>query len=206
MHTMSNSYRTTLPRIIAARNFRRDREGNIILPRVIERVPRLGDLHPLSKSDIASVLPRMPASYLYGLRAVELRPRVLGTGQPFGRYSRAEKVIHLYSLPATEWRLPDTGYSGRMYQRYGASVETKGGFQIVRWSRAEYLACFMYEEVFLHELGHHRDYQYPCRNKIPQSRNLREISANLRAYRLASWRSFERTFGPIDGEPLPGGA
>ena len=202
---MSKSYRTERPRVLAAKNFKRDREGNVILPRVIERAPRLGDIHPLSKSDIVTALWKMPAAYLYGLRVIELRPRVGKTGYPFGCYRTIEKAIHLYSLPDV-WRFSYKGYSGQMYRRYGADVETKSGFQTVRWSRDEYLACFMYEDVLLHELAHHYDYQYPRRNKIPQNRRLSEHSTNRRAYRLAYWRSFERIFGSIEDEPLPGGA
>lgn len=203
---MSKSYRTELPGVIAARNFRRDREDEPILPRIVERPPRRGDVHPLTRSALLKILPQMPISYLYGLRRVELRPRLAGVGHPFGRYRSVEKAVILYSLPPDEWRFPGPSCFGEIYQYYGADILTEGDFQIVRWSRPEYLACFMYEEVFLHELGHHKDCQYPCRNKIPEGLRQREISANRHAYKLAYWRSFEKTLGPIADEPLPGGA
>jgi hypothetical protein len=72
---VSRSYRTQKEEVIAKRNISRDSKDKLVLPRVIERKPREGDIHPISKSRVESVLAKTPDAYLYGLSRIELRAR-----------------------------------------------------------------------------------------------------------------------------------
>lgn len=189
---MSKSYRTELTRKIAARCFPRDREGNGILPRVIERKPCEGDVHPLHKRHIVAFLRGMPIDYLYGLKRVELRPRTSDEiGKPYGCYLIDEKAISIYSVPATQWQVSEIEAEWA-FQLHGAEVKVEQDHLQVLWHKPVDLAYFMYREVFLHELGHHYDNQYRYKRKELQGRPAREASANRRAFELAKKQTFTR--------------
>jgi hypothetical protein len=186
---MSASYRTTKTWIAAARRFPRDREGNGILPRVIEREPRIGDVHPLRKQHIVAFLHKLPIDYLYGLKRIELRPRPSDEiGKPYGCYLVDEKIIILYSVPALQWQVSDKG--AWLFELHGAEIEAKQDAVFVHWKKPVDLAYFMYREVFLHELGHHYDNQYRNKRKWPQTVSAHESSANRRAFNLAKREAF----------------
>lgn len=67
--------------------------------RIIVKKPRIGDIHPISKTEILEYLEALPPEYLYHLKTIELLPRVHEPGQPYGNYISAEKRIVLYSHP-----------------------------------------------------------------------------------------------------------
>jgi hypothetical protein len=52
---MSRSFRTQKESVIAARRIKKDQQGDIILPRIIERKPAFGDIHPISKTAIKRI-------------------------------------------------------------------------------------------------------------------------------------------------------
>ena len=68
---MTRSYRTDHPRRVAERRVRRDPKGDPLPPRIIERRPRRGDVHPLPKFVLSRMIPDVPLEYLYGLRQIE---------------------------------------------------------------------------------------------------------------------------------------
>lgn len=72
---MSRSYRTLKESMLAKRRLIKNKNGEIILPRVIERRPASGDVHPLSKTAIRGILKKLPLEYVYGLKHIELRAR-----------------------------------------------------------------------------------------------------------------------------------
>lgn len=184
---MSLNSRTIPTKKIAARRFARDREGRPVLPRVVERRPRPGDIHPLDRKHLALFLRYQPTDYLYGLKQVELRPRLTEEiGRPFGYYSPSEKAIVLYSVPAQEWHFPAPGPRAvAQFVACGATVtEEEGGSVRVCWTDPIDAAYFLYREVLLHELGHHYDYQYRHKRKYPSGRIYEETSANRHAMRL----------------------
>jgi hypothetical protein len=47
---MARSYRTDKPRVIAGRRLARNDDGEIVLPPILVRRPRKGDVHPLSSA------------------------------------------------------------------------------------------------------------------------------------------------------------
>jgi hypothetical protein len=188
---MSRNDRSEPARRIAARRFARDREERPIYPRVAERTARPGDVHPLGRRHIAALLRLLPHEYVYGLRRVELRARSGNTvGGPFGYYSNREKTIVLYSVPAEVWPLPDKpDRSYDLYEVFGAQVETRNPAAI-RWLCLMDAAFFLYRYVLLHELGHHHDNQYRCRNRYPASRAAEEGSADHHVEKLAKYKVF----------------
>ncbi len=134
----------------------------------------------------------MPVDYLYGLKQVELCARTSeAIGKPYGYYLPSEKVIRLFSVPPTEWRIDEIGAKS-VFQAHGADVEIEDDSLLVRWKRPVDVAYLMYREVFLHELGHHFDNQYRHKKKWPDSRRAEEASATRRAYELAKRSAFSR--------------
>lgn len=183
---MSLNERNDPTKSIAANRFPRDRERRLILPRVIERRPKPGDIHPVDKRHLALFLRYQPIDYLYGLKRVELRARLTGEiGLPYGYYSGREKTIVLYSVPPTEWRFPTLGpHSIARFMSYGATVVEEESGTWARWPAPIDAAYFLYRHVFLHELGHHYDYQYRHKRKYPRGRIYAETSANRHAMHL----------------------
>ena len=100
---MSKSRRTDPPDPVARRRHEVDEDGDPRLPRIIERRPYSGDVHPIPKTVLQYLLPEVPLKYLYGLKAIELRGRQGPIGDQFGMYFPDEKTVRLFSLPL-EWR------------------------------------------------------------------------------------------------------
>jgi hypothetical protein len=178
---------------LAASRVERDREGQpLLLPRVVERRPRQGDVHPLNNKYLSALLRYQRIDYLYGLRQIELRPRVSAqVGDPYGLYRRRERLIVLYSVPPARWRFPALGPSQRRnFEAYDAVVSEETDGVWVAWPRLFDLAFFTYQEVLLHELGHHHDYQYRHKRKLPRGRRWKEESAEEHKWRLSKTRGW----------------
>jgi hypothetical protein len=173
-------------RIQARERIQRDGVGRAILARIVERTPRPGDVHPLPKKQLRVLLSYQPIAYLSGLKRIELRPRISDNiGEPFGYYLRPERLIVLYSTPAAPWKIPAKWLGTRQdVSLFGAAVLEAGSDCIVEWRSRADLAKFMYCTVLLHELGHHHDYQYRHKRKLPRGRKFKEESAELHMRRL----------------------
>jgi hypothetical protein len=158
---MSRTYRADKESRIAERRMPRDREGNIVLPRIVVRKPRPGDVHPIKRRQLRQVLDRVPLKYMYNLSKVEMLPRKDGIGAPFGYYLPSEKRIALYSLPL-KWELIYGDELGAELagpflhlEEHGAVVDTDENIATVIWPYENRMALWLCREVLLHELGHH---------------------------------------------------
>jgi hypothetical protein len=171
--------------------------------RIMERRPAPGDIHPINARQIHCILPRLEQSYLYGLTAIELRPRVGNEiGRPYGEYLNDENVVRLYSLPFPRWRLSGRVATG-LFDIHGASIASEGDDTIVHWPRLVDLGYFMYE-VLLHELGHHHHRRYRTKRPHPRTPAAKESSAEHHARKLAKNSSFRGWFeGGGTCEDLP---
>jgi len=182
---MSRSYRTLRESVIAVRRAERGADGSVVLPRVVEREPAPGDIHPLSKGTVMRVLEKLPVEYLYGLSRIELRPRQGSEiGCPYGCYWRDEGAIILYSLP-TVWRL--RGISKdlvRSLTRFYADFKFEEEAILVSWRDEAVMGLWFYCDVFTHELGHHFVEQYQNKNGRVQGRCFEEFVADLQARRF----------------------
>jgi hypothetical protein len=126
------------------------------LPRIIERRPRRGDLHPLSGAQVRRILGRLLDEQHRGLRRIELRPRVEAVGKPFAEYRRDERIILLFSLPCDGWWLPrEFDIEPLRLDRYGARIYAQSHGTSVIWRSPQTLALWFWIEVLAHELGHH---------------------------------------------------
>jgi hypothetical protein len=182
---MARSYRTQKESVIAARRAKRGTDGSPVLPRIIERKPAPGDIHPLSKRSIRYLLRMLPAEYLYGLSRIELRARQgPEIGRPFGWYWEDERAIVLYSLP-TVWRLPGiTRDFARSLRRFYADFKIEDGAVVVSWRADAIMGLWFYCDVVTHELGHHFAQQYEGKNGRLRGRRFEELIANLQAKRF----------------------
>lgn len=182
--TLSKSYRTEPESLIANRNAERDSEGRVILPRIVERKPRRGDVHPLPKKLLSSVLHNLPPKYIYGLSRIELRAReTKAIGQPYGVYLLDEKAINLYSLPV-EYELEYLRSEREIELRqFGAIISKSGSISSIRWSETGQLSHWYYCCILAHEIGHHFRNQYKQRRKIGSDID-EELVADLHAKRL----------------------
>jgi hypothetical protein len=184
---VSRSLRTQQPEAAARRRVPRDEAGEIVLPRIVVRRPRRGEIHPLPARALRKILRReVPIEYLNGLERIELRPRIANeVGDPFGMYLRAEKTIVLYSLPL-EWTwergVPRSLIAGM--RRFYAQVEETPSEVHVRWPAAEVLLMWFFIEVFAHELGHHYRYQYRIRRGSGAARRHEEFIADTHTARF----------------------
>jgi hypothetical protein len=171
---MSRTYRTDKEGRIAERRMPRDREGNLVMPRIVRRKPRRGDVHPITNKQLMMVFDRLPLEYLYNLTSVELLPRKDGIGNPFGYYSALERRIVLYSLPLNwETEFEDelsADFFGPVLrlEEYPAEVETDENIARVKWSNEEQMGFWFTRIVLLHEFVHH-------------------FRANFRSKRKAGW-------------------
>ena len=192
---MTRSYRTDHPSRVAKRRVLRDARGNPLLPRIIERKPRRGDIHPLPKFFIGRMIPDIPIEYLYGLRYIELRAREnKSIGKPFAFYDRADRIMVLYSLPL-EWSL--NGISEPLEQSvrrcYGTIVKDDGSVTVT-WPRQFLMNFWFFDYVFCHELGHHFSEQYRHRQGRVEGRFYREAVADLRGMRVSRdwWKQMRK--------------
>lgn len=183
---MSLSYRTMPTEQLARWRYPRNPDHYLIRPRVIEREPRPGDIHPLPQSDLRAFLGVVPIDYTYNLRFVELRPRVSEEiGHPYGFYRFKERMIVLYSVPAREWFFPLRlqHYAQGYLKSYRADAEITDMGVRVTWKQPKDLSLFMLHVLF-HELGHHYNHQYRCKNSYPSCYSASERSADRHADRL----------------------
>lgn len=183
---MTRSYRTDPPRRIAQRRIARDAEGNPILPRIIERRPRPGDVHPIPKRPLRVILADVPPEFLHGLGYIDLRARKNDAiGRPFASYYHDYHTIVLYSLPLT-WSLPVM--SRRLLRsilKWHATVDTVDGSVTVTWPEWPLLGLWYFDHVLCHELGHHFSEQYRQRYGRVDGTRCREAVADLRGMRLS---------------------
>ncbi len=192
---MSRSFRTQKESIIAERNSKRDQQGEVVLPRIIERKPAHGDIHPLSKKSLRGVLKKLPVEYLYGLKKIELRPRNGEIGSPFGYYLDGEKTIVLYSLPM-QWNLSGLGLSlGKSLVKYYAQIELTDEKYCINWPEESIMGLWFYSYVITHELGHHHVNQYRHKNGTIKNYEHHEIMADLHSSRLMDdlFKGFKNT-------------
>ena len=191
---MSRSYRSQKESVTAERRIERKADGSPELPRIIERAPGPGDVHPLPKRVLRRVLQCMPVEYLYGLSRIELRAREKPfIGEPFGCYWVGEKAIVLYSLPPVFYYRSLEIEFRRSLKRSRAMIESIAyGFKI-SWPEPEMMSRWFYSYVFTHELGHHFVEQYKTRNSRIRSRNAEEWVADLHAKRLTDELFTEKT-------------
>ena len=183
---MARSYRTEKPSVLARYRIPRDRDNRLVFPRVIDRRPSPGDVHPLSKQALSGILRQTPIEYLYGLKRIELRPRRNNKiGEPFGCYLPDEKAIWLYSLPPV-WRMKEIPPGLRQnVESFGATVVKVNDAVEVRWleSQSAYVDIW-FLTVLMHELGHHFVEQYKNQRGKIGGRHLEEKVADLRSMRL----------------------
>lgn len=153
---MSRSYRTQKKSITVENKILRDLNGSIVLPRIIVRKPKRGDIHPISKRDLLRALEKTPTEYLYGISRIELRLRQSEEiGKPFAYYSKRDKSIVSYSLPANwSFKTLSSGLRKSISRYYGIIEESPDGVQ-VKWPERIILSLWFLEEVVNHELGHH---------------------------------------------------
>jgi hypothetical protein len=184
---MSKSYRTQKPSAAAARRMRIEEDGAVALPRIIERLPRRGDVHALPADVLRGALRvDVPIEYLHGLRRIELRARTGEVGEPFGCYLPDEKVIILYSIP-TSWTWHHTSAAPsivRRMKRFYAQVKRSESEVSVSWPASQVLGIWFFLEVLGHELGHHFRNQYRGRRSAPRLRIHEELVAELHANRF----------------------
>jgi hypothetical protein len=126
------------------------------------------------------------------LRRIELRSRISNdVGAPYGRYWPGEQFIILYSVPADRWRFDAmSAAAAEAFRSYDAIVTLEDAAAYVAWSRRFDLAYFFYQEVLLHDLGHHHDFQYRHKRKLPGGRRLKEHSAEQHKRRLSRTRGW----------------
>jgi hypothetical protein len=186
---MTHTRKTIRPNDYAFRFGRLDKEGFRAMPRIVARKPRTGDIHPLTRNTIWNYLQLVPPAYVYGLKAVELRPRKDAVGCPYGLYSPVEKRIWLYSCPSREWH-----FSNEIWTRHkgvlasGAQVVTSGNASndvVVEWNDPFDIEL-LFVDVLLHELGHHYVNQYRSSRGAPATRSRAEAVANVHVGKL--WR------------------
>lgn len=179
---MSRSYRTDPKWRIADRNASRASDGSVLLPRIVERAPRIGDVHPIAKPMLARLVSRLPVELYYGLQLIEMRPRQDSVGRPFAEYSQAAKTIRLYSVPLL-MHLPRI--SPRQRQLFevseGAIEQAADGYNI-SWEDSFSMGFWFYYDVFVHELGHHHRFQYPSKTGRPRRRSEEEFMADQYYY------------------------
>jgi hypothetical protein len=185
---MARSYRTEPKWRIAARNAKRDANGDVTLPRIVERTPRIGDVHPIPKPALARMLSRLPVELYHGLRLIEMRPRQAAVGHPFAEYSPASKTIRLYSLPTTI-QLPHISSRQRQILEVSlATIEqTPDGYR-VSWADSFSMGFWFYYYVFVHELGHHHRFQYRSKTGNPG----RVLDEEFMADRYCYWATLGR--------------
>jgi hypothetical protein len=179
---MSDTFNTWPPDIYALSAHERDKHGRRVLPRILQRKPRPGDIHPLKPGTLHDCLRIVPPAYVYGLKAVELSPRRGDVGAPYGVYLRGEKRIRLYSCPPRFWRFSSAAWpqhEGVLSRgaRLVGSDEDKATV-LVEWLDRDNLEM-VYIHVLFHELGHHYVNQYRSSRGRPKTRKTNEIVADL---------------------------
>ncbi len=189
---VSRSYHTDKESVTAKRNLKREECGCcVVLPRIIQRKPRPGDIHPVDKKALRGILRSSPEEYVYGLDRIEFKPREAPRseegytliGAPFGFYMRVDKSITLFSLPMT-WVLREIS-PGLTYTvtGWGGNIQEENGKIIVEWPSENHLGLWFTCTVIHHELGHHYRHQYRRKRKHAYWTE-EEMVANLHGSRL----------------------
>jgi hypothetical protein len=149
----------------------RDREGNVVMPRIVHLKPRPGDVHPITRRQFKMVFDRLPLEYLYNLKTVELLPREGDIGSPFAFYSAREKRIVIYSLPLI-WETNHMDELGAdlfgpylRIEEHRAQFETDGNTARVTWANESQMGFWFCRIVLLHEFSHHFRATYPSKRK-----------------------------------------
>ncbi len=155
-----------------------------IYPRIIERKPKEGDIHPLTKQDILSILEEVPAEYLYKLNTIELMPRNSNTKYA-GMYLRSEHKVIIYSHPIEEIRdVADIIYIvlAERCNLPTPEYEIENADTIrVQWNKNS--LSWYFKHLLFHELGHHLSNVNKHRRKYAVG-DSQEKLADLRAQRL----------------------
>ncbi len=162
------------------------------LPRIIVRKPTIGDIHPIGLKWIRSYLLDVPLPYLNNLTAVECRPRSGAVGKPFGAYLVSERRIILYSVPAEEWRFSKKFEASiPAYRSHGAQVNVDDkGFRVT-WPNPAKLEILFVETLF-HELGHHYNFTYRRRRKVPSEKIAQESIADAHITKI--WKHIKTQY------------
>ena len=184
---MARSFRDQKPAVAAQRRLERDERGEIVLPRIVARRPRRGDVHPLPARALRNLMRReIPAEYLLGLSRIELRARpTYAVGEPYAYYTPDEKAIILYSLPmAWSWRSKPKDSTLATMKRFYAFVDESGPGAVVMWPGVEVLGLWFFIEVLAHELGHHYKAQYRIRRGAAMRHRHGEAVADLHSARF----------------------
>lgn len=179
---MSHSYRTDPKWRIADRNASRDSDGRVLLPRIVERTPRIGDVHPIPKPMLTRLVSRLPVELYYGLRLIEMRPRQGAVGYPFAEYSRAAKTIRLYSLPLPMHLARISSWQRQLFEISEATIEQDANGYAISWEDSFSMGFWFYYDVVVHELGHHHRFQYPSKTGLPGRRSEEEAMADRYCY------------------------
>lgn len=183
---MSKTFRTQPTRIIAQRRLKRNASGEIQYPRIVDQKPRPGDIYPIDKKLMSSILERIPVEFIYGLKMIALRPRKTNKiGDPYGFYRYSDRMIVLYSLPSDAWVLD--GFSPqwrKAFRNWGLTLEKQGGsfFGIWEGSKLKHFFC----AILCHELGHHYTFQFDSKNKLIPHKTTNENLADLHGSRIFS--------------------
>jgi hypothetical protein len=180
---VAKSYRTQKESALAARRIERDSQGQPVLPRIVQRKPRPGDIHPLDKRVLRWFLERQPVDIYYGLRAIELRAREGAVGEPYALYRRQSKEILVYSIPPV-WTFShlSEGHRNRL-EGFQAVVQDQDGEVVVSWPDEDYLTLWFLFDVVAHELGHHSGNQFAHKNGPRGRTKDEEARADLAAAR-----------------------
>jgi hypothetical protein len=130
-----------------------DVSREVRFPRIVEKMPRDGYVHPACKADIATVLSSLGEVCFYGLRSIELvrGPNSAPWELALGRLTARGRIL-LYDQRPSPWRL-----GGRLDRAQREKLERAGArikFDTVDWP-GETLAHFMLFDVLMHEVGHH---------------------------------------------------
>ena len=181
---MSKSFRTQPTRITAQRRIKKDAYGGIEYPRIVSRKPRLGDIHPIDRKLMKSVLQRIPVEFIYGLKKIELRSRQdKKIGEPYGFYRYSDRMIVLYSVPSDAWVL-DGFYPQwrKAFRNWGVTIDKQGESFLGIWegSKLRHFFC----AILCHELGHHYTFQYDSKNKLIPNKTTNENLADLHGSRI----------------------
>ena len=175
-----------------SRSYRRQKESvtartrSAVAPRVVERAPAAGDIHPLTSRALRGLFERIPGEYLHGLSRIELRARrTTEIGQPFGCYRRGEKVIILYSVPPVVWAFFSlrADFRRSLEACYAVVARHEEGVRVT-WPDDAFISLWYYCHVFTHELGHHYVEQYRHKNGRIGGRPFNEVVAEMHARRF----------------------
>jgi hypothetical protein len=134
------------------------------------------------------LLQGVPAAYMYGLEAIELRARQGEIGEPYGVYIRGDKRIWLYSCPPHSWRFTTQAWPKHMGALSSgarlAAIQEDPGSVLIEWDDAEDV-WRTYTHILFHELGHHYVNQYRSSRGRPSTRRRNEDLADLHDTRIS---------------------